>query len=288
MSDLFAGFLRDIMEGAFAALDSALLWMIEGMLHAESLLGDTFANYLTAESISTAYKFLYTLAAGLLVLKFLFKGVLIYILWRDGDPDCSPQDMLVGSLQAMVVILLFPALYEIMADITLQIARSMMTIFGIGQDGQLGFPLFSVQDIQRLGLVEGIIALVFIIMAVVLCIKMIGRGFELLVLRLGVPLACLGLVDSDGGVFKSYMQLFYKTMFTSIIQVVLLSLAFRVITGMALMNIIVGISIVTTAFATPMIMQQVLAPVGRGGGGVTNKIYSGAMAANAIRGLVGK
>lgn len=287
MSELFAGFLRDIMEGAFSALDTALLWMIDGMLHVENLLGDTFSNYLTTTSIAAAYNFMYTLVAGLIVLKFLFKGFQIYILWRDGDADSSPQDMLIGAVQAMAVILLFPTLYKIMADITLQIARGLMTIFGVGQDGQLSMPIFSVQDIQRLGLIEGLFTLIFIIMAIVLCIKMIGRGFEILILRLGVPVACLGLVDSDGGLFKSYMQIFFKTMFTSIIQIVLMSLAFRVIAGVSLMHIIAGISIVTTAFATPVLMQQLLVPTGRGGG-VTNKVYSGAMAANAVRGLIGK
>lgn len=287
MAQLFSGFLRDIMESAFSALDTAFLWVLEGMFHVETLLGGTFADYLTTTSINGAYKILYTLASGLIVLKFLFKGFEIYILWRNGDADSSPQDMVVGSIQAIVVTLLFPTLYEIMSDITIQVTRGLMKAFGTGQDGQRWLPGLLLTDMGNLGTVELIFVLVFVILSMVMAVKLLGRGFELLVLRLGVPLASIGLVDSDGGAFKSYMQIFFKTMFTSIIQVVLLSLAFRVITGLTLVNLIAGIAIVSTAFSTPMLMQQILVPVGRGGG-VTNKIYSGAMAVNAVRSLIGK
>lgn len=37
--------------------------------------------------------------------------------------------------------------------------------------------------------------------------KLLGRGVEMLFLRWGLPLAAMGLVNSDGGIFPSYIQL---------------------------------------------------------------------------------
>jgi hypothetical protein len=279
-------FLRDLLDSAFKALDKSFLGTLEGMFHVELLLGGS-ADYLTATSVNVAFNYLYLISVGLITLKFLFKGFEVYILWRDGDADASPQSMVVGAVQALVVTAVFPTLYDVMAEVTLQLTRGLMSIFGAGQAGDHWLPTALMAGTGLLGLIELLFALVFVILAVVLTVKLIGRGFELLILRLGIPFACVGLVDSDGGVFKSYMQIFYKTVLTSVIQTVFLTLAFRVVSGLTLPNLICGTALVTTALSTPVIMQQILAP-SRAGGGVTNKIYSGAMAVNTVKSLIGK
>lgn len=177
-----------------------------------------------------------------------------------------------------------------MADITIQVSRGLLNAFRLGGlDQNYGkFPFMEVELLRTVSIFHLILLLIFTVLTLVLNVKMIARGFELLVLRVGVPIACVGLVDSDLGVFKGYMQILYKTMFTSIIQIVLMSLAFRVAAGMKLPHLLFGIALVATAFSTPVIMQQVLVPTGRGGGGLTSKVYTASMAARAIRGLVGK
>lgn len=289
MTTLFSDLMRDLLLSAFSTLDNALLWMLESVLHVEMLLGGSFSNFLNTATISAAYQYMYTLASGLIVIKFLFKGFQIYVLWRDGDADASPQDMVIGVVQGIIVIISFPALYELMCTTTLQTAKGLMNAFGIGQiyDGQLAVIAGSAETFAGMALIELILALIFIVLALVLCVKMIGRGFELLVLRLGVPIACIGLVDSDFGLFKSYMQIFFKALFTSIIQIVLMSLAFRVMTGLVFLNLVGGISIVITAFNAPMIMQQMLVPSGRGGG-ISQKVYATTTTINSIKAMLGK
>ena len=108
----------------------------------------------------------------------------------------------------------------------------------------------------------------------------------MLILRLGVPFATLGLLDSDMGMFKGYMQIFIKTGFTTVLQVTMMSLAFRIIGTFNLSNILLAITAMTVALSTPVIMQQILIAGGSGGGGITQKAYSAGMLIRSLRALV--
>lgn len=127
--------------------------------------------------------------------------------------------------------------------------------------------------------------LVFAISVFVLWIHLIGRGFELMILRFGVPFASLGLLDSDMGLFKGYMRVFIKTAFTAVIQVCAMALALRVACTFQFVNILVAIGIMIAAFSTPSIMQQFLMSSGQGGG-MAQKAYSANMAVRAIKSMV--
>lgn len=280
MMDLIKGFFVDALTEAGATFNEQLLGTLESMLRIETL--PATSGLLTVTVVEKVYQYIYTFAIALVVLKFLFKGFQIYVLWRDGDADSSPQDMLVGAVQATVVIVVFPFLYEIMADITMEFTRGILSLLSVSPDSEIGITMGI--NLLTLGLAELIIEIIYLILFAVLYVKLIQRGFELLILRLGVPFACLGLIDSDFGIWKSYMQIFYKTLFTSAIQIVLLSLSMPVV---ELGHPIIGIAIISTAFAAPNILQQFMVPTGRGGG-LTNKIYTGTMAVRAIRGLAGR
>lgn len=284
MSAIFSLFLNDIIESAVADFDGVMLWLLDGMLHVELLMDAAVSGVVTNTVISDVYQFIYMTAGGLLVLKFLFKGFEIYILWRDGDPENSPQDMLIGSIQGTVVMLVFPYLYDVMAEITLWFATGIMERLDLSTGGT-----FHVTDFQIAGksIVLLIMALVYLILMVIMIIKLMQRGFELLILRLGVPIACMGLIDSDKGLFKGYIQIFYKTLFTSVIQIVLLSWSLRFIANPSVTTLVIGIAIISTALSTPMLMQQMLISTGRGGG-IGQKMYSAGMMANAVRRIIGK
>lgn len=233
---------------------------------------------ISTKTFTAAYRYIYSIVIGLLILKFLWKGFSIYILWRDGDADNSPQDMLTGVGQALITSIAFPQLYNIIADIAGEFSERLMNVFGLA-----GSELYEWESANLgVGLVEFFFMLVYLVLLIVLYVRMIQKGFELFILRLGVPFACMGLIDSDYGIFKSYMQTLFKSVFTAVIQVVLLSASLPV---MVLLHPIWGIAIICTAFATPTLLQQFLVATGRGSG-ITQKIYSGAMTVRAIKGVM--
>lgn len=223
-------------------------------------------------TVSNAYQYIYSVVVGLLVLKFLWKGFSIYVLWRDGDADNSPRDMLTGTLQAVVTVIAFPYLYNILADVTAEIAEKLMSFFGLAGSG------LPTPELAGYGLVELIILCVYFVLILVMYVRLLRKGFELLILRLGIPFACMGLIDSDYGIWKSYILTLFKTLFTSVIQIVLLSASFPVI---SMFHPLWGIAMICTAFATPALLQQFLAPSPRGGG-LSGKIHTGIMIARSF------
>lgn len=274
MFGIFKEFISDLINEAIAKFSEMLSGALANMLHVEKLMAEN-GGALTAGNIANMYNYIYLMAVSLITLKFLFKGFSIYILWRDGDADSSPQSMLMGAAQGVVIAVAFPTLYDIMASVTLTFANTLMGYVDIGEV-KLGM-LTALHYVSG-GIIELSFILLYLVMYAVMYVKLLSRGFELLILRLGVPFACMGLIDSDSGIFKSYMQIFYKSMFTSVIQVSLLSLSVAVVVSG---HIIIGIAIITTAFATPVIMQQILIPAGRGGG-ITNKVYAASMGVRAV------
>lgn len=118
-----------------------------------------------------------------------------------------------------------------------------------------------------------ILILIYLIAYLLLYLKLIGRGLEMLVLRLGFPIAAIGLVNSDGGIFHSYVQLILKQMATSVIQVALLYLSFRLAMRFTFANVFLAFAVLLVAFRTPTLLSQLLAPQ-RQGGGMGQKLYT--------------
>lgn len=247
----------------------------------------SLGNVLSTETISQVYNVVYLLSCALALIKLLSKGFQVYILWRDGDPETSPVNMVIGMFTGIVMMLAFPVLYDIMADVTTWFANTIITVLHMNNQVTVVQSILMFIAAAGGGLVNAILMLIWIIMMIILFVKMVGRGVELLVLRLGVPIACLGLIDSDGGLFKGYMQIFFKTMATSVVQICLMSFSFAVVSDVGIFNLLVGISIVSTAFATPIIMQSLMVQ-SRPGGAFGQKINSTGMAVNTLRGLLGK
>lgn len=271
-------FLSGIVNNAFKLVDRLMLNFLSGVFHAENFVNPGETTVLTLDMLRNIYAFLYAFTCGLVTLKFLFKGFQIYILWRNGDADASPRDMVTGVAEAAVVMVAFPYLYERAVDVCSYLADGIMGRMGMAKElsgGLSGVVTFLAEDAGGL-LLTVVFALIFIICVFILWIKLMVQGLELLVMRLGLPLATLGLIDSDMALFKNYMQIFIKTALTVIIQVALMSISFRVIMTFQFLNVFAAIALISTALSTPRLMQQFLAPQGAGGGAM-QKAHSAAM-----------
>ena len=64
--------------------------------------------------------------------------------------------------------------------------------------------------------------LIVSVLYILIYFQNLGRGVEMLVLRFGLPFACIGLLNADGGAFKGYIQKMIKVAFTVIVQLMLL------------------------------------------------------------------
>lgn len=59
-------------------------------------------------------------------------------------------------------------------------------------------------------LFTAIVSLILFIRLFLLYIQFLMRGMEILILRVGIPIACVGVLDSDKGIFRTYFISLFK------------------------------------------------------------------------------
>ena len=96
------------------------------------------------------------------------------------------------------------------------------------------------------------------------------RGLEILILRIGAPLACVGLLDNDKGVFRSYITKFFQSTLAVVIQISLAKLGVGLMLNM---HIFWGVACMMLAIRTPRFLQDFIITTGGGGTGVINNVY---------------
>lgn len=225
------------------------------------------------ENFNFLFDIFFGYGVSLIILKFLKKGFDIYILWVDGDSDADPIMLLTNFFRAMATAIAFPTIYGWFAKIIENLSTEVMRVIGLNMDTNF---VTIANQVASLGLFPAVMYLVFIIIFIYLYIQFIVRGLEIFILRVGIPLACTGLMDADKGVFKTYIQKFLQEFFTVLVQVVLakLGLALMLNSHISNMNIFFGIAALLLAAKTPRFLQEFLIVSSSGGG--MNGVYSAA------------
>lgn len=256
-----------ILNGAVAFIDSMLADLVPMTLHAD--------QYMIAASGGSMVQILFDILLGfgvsLIILKFLKKGFECYVLWTDGDPDSDPTYLVIRFIQAIVVAVSFPMLYGWLADITQSLTDQLMTAIGAATnyDWQAW-----VNGISSLGIVTAIFGLIFVVCYFCLYFQFLMRGLEIMILRIGLPLACVGLLDNDKGVFSNYINTFFKSTLSVVVQICLCKLGVGMMMNVGVnMNIFWGIACMVLAIKTPKFLSDFMVPTGGGGSGVVNNVY---------------
>lgn len=232
-------------------IDSA--WKITGCMENAFQLEN---SVLTPSVISDAYWYLYIACTVILALKLLWKGFKIYILNRDGEPEVPPMTLITGAGMSLGVSVAFPILYPILIDVTVRIAQALV----YAATGNWGYTDVEIADILSLsdfiadkGLSMVIAAFAYGVMLITINFQLLLRGAELLIFRLGIPFASMDLVNSDGNVWKNYINILFRMMLLSIAQV------FCMVIGLLLFsdgNLTWAIAFELAAVSGPKLMAQ--------------------------------
>ncbi len=132
-----------------------------------------------------------------------------------------------------------------------------------------------VTAITSMGIVPAIAGLIFMICYLILLFSFMARGVEMMVMRVGIPLACVGLLDNDKGVFRAYINQFVKAFVTTIVQIMLCKIGLSLMLGatiISVQNIIWGIACMISAISMPKILREFLVPTG-GDGHIGNTVF---------------
>ena len=265
-----------LLNGAIAYIDGLMEGIVPLTLYAEQYMS-TLAGVDLFEAL---FDIVFGFGVSLIILKFLKKGFETYVLWSDGDADEEPIALLTNFFKAMAVAVCFPTMYGWLAGIVEEMSDKMLEAIGLATAYDwAGW----VSGISTLGLVTAIFGLVFVIVYFILYFQFLMRGLEILILRVGMPLACVGLIDNDKGVFKPYMSKFFQSALSVIIQTSLAKLGVGLMMNM---HIFWGVACMILAVRTPKFLQEFIVTTGGGGGGaIVNNAYHSVRLVQMVRGM---
>ena len=264
MESILTGLITSIIGGADKVINSAFNGLIDMCFNAEDYISSNFGNIVV--DFSGLKALVLSLALSLIVLKFLKKGFDMYVLWTDGEADTPPLTYIVYFVRSIVVAISFSVLYDWIIQIAKSFGDSILNTMNIADNISL---TTIIANMATSGLFTAIVALIALILLFVLYIQFLMRAVEMFVLKLGFPLACVGLVNPDGGIFKSYSEKLFKAVLTVLVQIILCKIAIILIINVKLLFAIASIIM---AIKTPKFLQEFM--LGGGTGGISNVIVT--------------
>lgn len=252
MTDMLVELIQNFISGSTSTLNSIFNSMLNLVFFIERELtyiqnGTTSSTYNV--DFNQIYKIIFNYATYLLVIVFIVKAIKIYFLMRDGDNEQNPIQLVVGMLKAVIIMICFKEIYGIGVGIVEEFLNSILSIMHIKSLDLADALLTNIQG----GIFTAIACLILLICWLLLICQFIMKGIELLVMRIAIPIASIGLLNSDGGVFPDYIRSFLMTAFTLVIQLSLLNLS---IVTLVNSQLIYGIAIAVVAVNTPMMMSR--------------------------------
>lgn len=263
MEVLLVMLIAAILTGCLVYVNSILTGLVPIALYAERYMTTMLGN----NGLTEVFNIFFGFGVSLIVLKFLKKGFETYILWTEGDADADPLLLLTNFFKSLAIAVSFPTIYGWLAKIVEDISNKLVNSISNGMD-----ETFSaiISGISSAGLFTAIVSLIFFICFFFLYLQFLIRGLEILILRIGLPVACVGLLDSDKGVFKTYIQKFFQSTLTVIVQIALAKM------GVALMlnaHIFWGLATMILAIKTPRFLQEFIIISGGSSSGVMGTVY---------------
>ncbi|MGN0304935.1 MAG: conjugal transfer protein TrbL family protein [Lachnospiraceae bacterium] len=267
-----------VLNGAVVYIDEMLQELIPMTLYADRYMLTQGGNV-----VDILFDIVLGFGVSLIILKFLKKGFACYVLWTDGDPDTEPTALVVRFMEAVAVAVSFPLLYGWLAEIVQEFIGELMAAVttGTSYDWQAW-----VNGISSLGLTTAIFGLIFVVCYFLLYFQFLMRGLEILILRIGMPMACVGLLDNDKGIFNTYLNKFFQSTLAVVIQIVLCKLGVGMMLNIGInMNVFWGLACMVLAIKTPAFLREFLVPTGGGAGGIINNVYHSVRLVGMIKGI---
>ena len=233
--------------------------------------GQFFADSTGVNFFSILMPVTYGVGISLIILKFLKKMFDVYVLWTDGDPDADPMLLMMNFIRAVGTALIFQWLYGLFVDICREITDTIISTISDNTN-------FTQEWITGLAS-GGILILLF---------SFISRGIEMMIMVVGVPLACVGLLDNDKGIFKGYLNQIVKAFVTTIVQITLCKIGITLMLGATFtttMNIVMGIGCMISAISIPKLMREFLVPTG-GDGKVGNTVFQSVHTVSLVKSIL--
>lgn len=258
MENILSDLLSSIISGANSIIDLLLNNLMETCFYPErTMLSSSVTGVqLSLEGLKSV---ILSFAISLIILKFLKKGFDLYVLWSEGESELPIGTYLIFFVRAIVIALSFDILFDLLIEVSIQFGTELLNSLALNNMlPNWGY----IVEFASTSLFSAFTGLIATILFIVLYVQFLVRGVEILLLRLGFPLACIGLLESNSGVFQSYSQKMFKSVLTVIIQIVLCKLGLALIFSS---HWFYAIAVIVMAIKTPSFLQEFMLTGGSGG-----------------------
>lgn len=262
MESILTNLITSIIGSVDNSINEAFNGLMDLCFNAEYTLTHNFG--IAVLSFDNLKTLITSFALCLIILKFLKKGFDIYILWTEGESDTPPLTFIMYFIRAIVMVLSTSILWDWVVEIIKSFGNSLLSAMSFSTTFTL---TTAIVNFATGGIFSAIIGIVAIILYFVLYIQFIMRGLEIWILKIGFPIACVGLVQADGGAFNSYFEKILKSMITVIVQIILCKLSMMLI---ASSQFIYTIAAIILALKTPRFLQDIMMVSGCGLGSAIN------------------
>ncbi len=203
------------------------------------------------------------ISLSLITMKFLHKLFATYIGGYEGDSTASPTQIVLNYTRALAVAAASTLLFGIFADMMTEVATDLLKAIHSNITPTELIRLMVEGFVGNLNLLQGLLRFIYFVCFLLLLIKFYIMGAEMFILRIFFPLACVGLVDSDKGIFVPVLKQMLNVGITAILQILLLRIS-MVIAGNE--KYLPALAFIMLAMKTPQTMQFIMFTGGGGGG----------------------
>lgn len=256
MTDQIIGLIKDFISSSAGTLSSFFEDLFYYVFYIEEQLGDIDFNGI--------YKTIYAWALIILIIMFVKKMIQTYFLFKSGEEDQSPVRVIVGLLEAVIIMITFGWIYTYVIKIGYSLYKQILDAVGIQ-----GFDVNDLTDAASNGLFAAVCSIIIAGQLLGVFWQLLKRGLEILILRCTMPFFCIGLLNANAGAFGVVMKKFMQNFFTVIMQLILLFIAMKLCSNE---QYIYTIAVLMLAIAPQQFLQEFMAGIaGMGIGAMASK-----------------
>lgn len=271
-------FMKYWIEGLSDILDDTINGIVDVAFNADRYMVNLLGG---GSGFSAVFDIVQKFGIALITMMFLKKGFDTYVAWTD-DPDTDPLDLIINYLKAMIIALSFSYLYTLMTDVVNDLTSRVMTaVFSTDGFSAANMKAMLMNGTDGTTLVLNIVSvLILLICYIVLYIQFLVRGLEILILRIGMPIACCGLINNNKGVFAPYFTKLIQAIVSVFVQVVLWKMSFAFALSS---HYIWAIASIALSIKTPKFLNEFIAPTASGIGATARSAATAAYTYRMIK-----
>ena len=283
MIKLILDLLKNCIEGGMDIANGFSLSFISLVFQFEETFWDSI-GVRNPVDMTKLFASVLTISISLITMKFLHKLFATYVGGYEGDSTAAPTQIVLNYVRALAVAAAGAVLFGVFTDMMTEIATELLKAINSNTTPASLIEIMVDGFANNLNLLQGLLRFVYFVCFIILLIKFYIMGAEMFVLRIFFPFACVGLVDSDKGMFVPVLKQMLNVGVTAVIQILLLRMS-MVIAGNE--KYIPALAFIMLAMKTPQSMQFIMFAGGNGGGMVSRAVSMAYHAKSLIR-SVGK